>query len=84
MQNNPLHQIKNYLTKSFFYPDAFIKPYRKFEQLGLNHIEFNEIVVQLESYNQITIPDASLKQVVTIGDLIKLVNYHKNTEFLPS
>jgi acyl carrier protein len=79
MLKNPLHQIKNYLTKSLFYPMSSIKPYRKFEQLGLNNIEFNEVVVQLEHYNQITIPDASLKNVVTIGDLVKLVNLHINS-----
>ena len=79
MIKNPLHQIKNYLAKSLFYPMSSIKPYRKFEQLGLNNIEFNEVVVQLERYNQITIPDASLKNVVTIGDLVKLVNFHRNS-----
>jgi acyl carrier protein len=81
MSDNPLLQIKNYLTKSFFYQDSAIKPYRKIEQLGLNEMEFNEVIVELENHNQIAIPDTSLKNVVTIGDLVNLINYHRNIAY---
>lgn len=77
MSQKPFLQIKNYLSNSFFIPNSFIKPYRKFEQLGLNFIEFNEVIVQLENYNQINLPDACLNKVRTIGDLVELVNFHR-------
>lgn len=77
MLQNPLFQIRNYLKKSFFIQESSIKPYRKFEQLGLNFIEFNEVVVQLENYNHINLPDASLNKVKTIGDLVELINFHR-------
>ena len=65
------------MSKSFFIQASAIKPYLQFEQLGLNFIEFNEVVVQLENYNHINLPDASLNKVRTIGDLVELVNQQR-------
>lgn len=77
MSQKPFLQIKNYLSNSFFIPNSPIKPYRKFEQLGLNFMEFNEVVVQLENYNHINLPDVAVSNVRTIGDLVELVNFHR-------
>lgn len=82
MPKSPLLQIKNYLKKSFFYNHSSISLNRKIEQLGLNYMEYNEVIVQLENYNEIVIPDASLNIVVTIGDLVKLVNHHRKIGYL--
>ena len=77
MSQKPFLQIKNYLSNSFFIPNSSIKPYRKFEQLGLNFMEFNEVVVHLENYNHIHLPDVAVSNVRTIGDLVELVNFHR-------
>ncbi len=56
--------------------DSNVNANSKFDQLGLNFIEFNEVIVQLEITNQISIPDDSLSNVKTVGDLVDLTNFH--------
>ncbi|HAK77483.1 MAG TPA: hypothetical protein DCM71_11365, partial [Runella sp.] len=63
---------QKYLIKSFFVPKKAIIPDLHFSELSLSSAEFMEIVFVLEIQNQITLPDADLQQVKTVGDLILL------------
>ena len=41
--------------------------------LGLNSLEFMEIVNEIEDNNQITLTDSELKEIFTVGDIAKLM-----------
>jgi acyl carrier protein len=77
MSMNPFFQIKRYLKRSFYINVATIQPNRQFDQLGLNGMEINEMILELEIINRVQIPDNSLSNIRTIGDLADLVNYHR-------
>ncbi|MCA0233122.1 acyl carrier protein [Runella sp. MFBS21] len=72
MNPNPFSQIQTYLTKSFFVPKKAIVSDLLFRRLAFSSAEFMEIVFLLETQNQITLPDADLQQVKTVGDLVLL------------
>lgn len=80
MNQNPFSQIQAYLTKTFFVPKPAISPDLLFKRLALSTDEFMEIVFVLETQNQITLPDADLQYVRTVGDLALLAEQNlKNT-----
>ncbi len=72
--NSPILQIKSYLNKTFFLPIESLNPDYSFGKLGLNSLEINEVVVQLEYQNHVNIPDIDLVKVRTIADLANLVS----------
>lgn len=72
MDQNPFSQIQTYLIKTFFVPKKAIVPDLPFRKLALSIAEFMEIVFVLETQNQITLPDADLQRVKTVGDLVLL------------
>ena len=77
MSMNPFFQIKRYLKRSFYINVSFIQPNRQFEQLGLNQIEINEMILELEIINRVQISDQALMNVHTLGELANLVDFHR-------
>jgi acyl carrier protein len=60
----------NFLSKNFFIPEAIIKPWKHFRtDLGLNSIEFLELIVYVESTYSIQIPDDELEKIHTVKNL---------------
>ncbi len=63
-------QFNKFLSKNFFIPEAIIKPWKHFKKdLGLNSIEFLELIVYVENHFGIQIPDAELEKINTVKDL---------------
>jgi acyl carrier protein len=59
-----------FLSKNFFIPEAIIKPWKHFKSdLGLNSIEFLELIVFVENTYNIQIPDNELEKIHTVKDL---------------
>ena len=59
-----------FLSKNFFIPEAIIMPWKQFKSdLGLNSIEFLEVIVYVENTYGIQIPDDELEKLATVKDL---------------
>jgi acyl carrier protein len=63
-------QFNQFLSKNFFIPEAIIKPWKHIRtDLGLNSIEFLELIVYVESTYGIQIPDENLEKIHTVKNL---------------
>lgn len=63
-------QFNHFLSKNFFIPEAIIKPWKHLRtDLGLNSIEFLELIVYVESTFGIQIPDEDLEKIHTVKNL---------------
>jgi acyl carrier protein len=59
-----------FLSKNFFIPEAIIMPWKHFRSdLGLNSIEFLELIVYVENTYDIQIPDEELEKINTVKNL---------------
>lgn len=62
--------FNRFLSKNFFIPETFIKPWKHLRSdLGLNSIEFLELIVYVESTYGIQIPDEDLEKIHTVKNL---------------
>ena len=62
--------FNQFLSKNFFIPEAIIKPWKHFRtDLGLNSIEFLELIVYVENCYGIQIPDEELEKIQTVENL---------------
>ncbi len=62
--------FNEFLSKNFFIPEAIIMPWKQFRSdLGLNSIEFLELIVYVENTYGIQIPDDELEKLTTVKDL---------------
>lgn len=62
--------FNRFLSKNFFIPEAIIKPWKHLRSdLGLNSIEFLELIVYVESTYGIQIPDEDLEKIHTVKNL---------------
>lgn len=62
--------FNEFLSKNFFIPEAIIMPWKQFRSdLGLNSIEFLELIVYVENTYGIQIPDDELEKLSTVKDL---------------
>ena len=67
---NILNHFYQFLSKNFFISEAFIKPWKHLRRdLGLNSIEFLELIVFVETTYGIQIPDDQLENIHTVKDL---------------
>lgn len=70
-------EIKKVLTKNFFINPQAISPTRRFRSdLGLNSVEFLEMVFDVENAFGINIPDEQLERVRTVHDMARCVEHH--------
>jgi acyl carrier protein len=68
--NNILNHFYQFLSKNFFISEAFIKPWKHLRSdLGLNSIEFLELIVYVENTYGIQIPDEDIEKIHTVKDL---------------
>jgi acyl carrier protein len=69
-------EIKKILSKNFFINPLAVKPLKSFRSdLGLNSIEFLEIVYEIEKMFRVNIPDSDLENVRTVEDLAHCVEH---------
>jgi acyl carrier protein len=65
-----LNNFYQFLSKNFFIPDTIIKPWKHLRSdLGLNSIEFLELIVFVENTYNIQIPDDDLDKIHTVENL---------------
>ena len=70
-------QFKSFLARNLFINPALIQPNKTLRNdLGLNSIEFLELVVHLENAYKINLPDRELERVCTVQDLNNLMERH--------
>jgi acyl carrier protein len=62
--------FNQFLSKNFFIPEAIIKPWKHLRSdLGLNSIEFLELIVYIENTYGIQIADDELEKIHTVKNL---------------
>lgn len=67
-------QLKKVLTKNFFVNPLTVQPNKYFDKdMGLNSLEFLELVVNIENFFGINIPDQELEQIKTVRQMAKCV-----------
>jgi acyl carrier protein len=67
-------QLKKVLTKNFFVNPLTVQPNKKFDKdMGLNSLEFLEIIVNIETYFGINIPDEQIENIRTVGQMATCV-----------
>ena len=65
-----LNNFNQFLSKNFFIPGAIIKPWKHLRtDLGLNSIEFLELIVFVENTYGLQIPDEELEKIHTVENL---------------
>jgi acyl carrier protein len=65
-----LNNFYQFLSRNFFIPGAIIKPWKHLRSdLGLNSIEFLELIVFVENTYNIQIPDEELEKIHTVENL---------------
>jgi acyl carrier protein len=65
-----LNHFYQFLSKNFFISEAFIKPWRHLRSdIGLNSIEFLELIVFVENTYGIQITDEDLENIHTVENL---------------
>jgi acyl carrier protein len=78
-----LKHFKLFLSKNFFIPEAVIMPWKHFKSdLGLNSIEFLELIVYVENTYGLQIPDEELEKIHTVKDLTDYLE--SNLVFIPA
>ncbi len=69
MQTN-LKSFTQFLSKNFFIPEQFIQPWKHLRaDLGLNSIEFLEVIVFVENTYGIQFTDPELERIDTVYQL---------------
>jgi acyl carrier protein len=69
--------ITRVLTKHFFLPAPLIRPDKRLRaDLGLTSLDVLDLIVQLEQGFRITLPDAELDRIQTVGQLTRTLERH--------
>jgi acyl carrier protein len=72
------NEIRKILSKNFFINPRAISEAKKFKNdLGLNSVEFLEMVYDIESTFGINIPDEQLEKVRTVKDMARCVEMQR-------
>jgi acyl carrier protein len=68
--NANLKSFTQFLAKNFFIPEALIQPWKRLKaDLGLNSIEFLEVIVYVENTYGIQFSDPELEHIQTVAEL---------------
>jgi acyl carrier protein len=71
------HNFNQFLSKNFFIPESIIQPWKHLRSdLGLNSIEFLELIVFVENSYGIQIPDEELDKIHTVKNLTDYLERH--------
>jgi acyl carrier protein len=72
------NEVRKILSKNFFINPRAISEAKKFKNdLGLNSVEFLEMVYDIESTFGINIPDEQLEKVRTVKDMARCVEMQR-------
>ena len=66
-------RMERILSRNFFISRQIINSHKKFQDLGLNSMEVNEVLFTMENEFQITLDDQVANQIYTVGDALKAV-----------
>ena len=71
--------LTQFLSRNFYINPRLINPTKRFQaDLGMNSLEFLELVVYLENTYGITLPDSEIDKVQTIRQLSELMDANLN------
>jgi acyl carrier protein len=69
------NELKKVLTKNFFLNPLAVQPTKFFyKDLGLNSLEFLEMVVMVEQFFGIEIPDERLRNIRTVRQMAECID----------
>ena len=68
-----LEKIKPIIAEQFDVEEESISNDTKFEEIGADSLDIVELVMALEEEFDIEIPDASIEDITTVGDLVKFI-----------
>ncbi|MDZ7899569.1 MAG: acyl carrier protein [Arcicella sp.] len=72
--------LTQFLSRNFYINPRLINPTKRFQaDLGMNSLEFLEMVVYLENTYGITLPDNEIDKIQTIRQLSDLMDKNLNT-----
>jgi acyl carrier protein len=73
--NANIKSFTQFLSKNFFIPEQLILPWKRLRaDLGLNSIEFLEVIVHVENTYGIDISDPELEKIDTVNQLSELIS----------
>jgi acyl carrier protein len=71
--------LTQFLSRNFYINPRLISPSKRFQaDLGMNSLEFLEMVVYLENTYGITLPDSEIDKIQTIRQLSELMDKNLN------
>jgi acyl carrier protein len=71
--------LTQFLSRNFYINPRLISPSKRFQaDLGMNSLEFLEMVVYLENTYGITLPDNEIDKIQTIRQLSELMDANLN------
>ncbi len=69
-----IEKLKKFLSRNFYISPRLIAPQKRFQaDLGMNSLEFLELVAYLENTYGITLPDNEIAKVQTVKQLTDLM-----------
>jgi acyl carrier protein len=69
-----VEKLNSFLTRNFYINPRLLAPQKRFyADLGLNSLEFLELVAHLENTYNIVLPDNELEKVQTIKELAEVM-----------
>ena len=68
-----LERIRPIIVEQFDVEEESISNETKFEEMGADSLDIVELIMALEEEFDIEIPDASIEDITTVGDLVKFI-----------
>jgi len=71
-------KVKSIIIDQLGIPEDDVKPEASFiDDLGADSLDIVELVMAMEEYFEIEIPDEEAENIKTVGDAIKYIDEHK-------
>lgn len=71
-------KVKSIIVEQLGISEDEVKPEASFiDDLGADSLDIVELVMAMEEYFEIEIPDEEAENIKTVGDAIKYINEHK-------
>ncbi len=73
-------KVKSIIVEQLGISEDEVKPEKSFvDDLGADSLDIVELVMAMEEFFEIEIPDEEAENIKTVGDAIKYINEHKSS-----
>lgn len=73
MTRNYQSRIARILQRNYLIPEGAVKMSRRIADLGINGLEYNELLFRIENTFGIDIPEEDATSITTVGSLVNCV-----------